>query len=189
MLNYVEISLFNLPAQTLVNTVNTVGVMGKGIALQFKQLYPEMYEQYRKFCLQGSLVVGKLYVYRTPNKIIVNFPTKRHWREHSQIKFIEDGLQKFVERYADYGISSVAFPQLGCGNGELDWDSQVKPVMEKYLKDLPIPVYIHLYKPQANFVPERLDKNYVLEAQHNIRLVRQQPSADQFWLRFTSKLD
>lgn len=160
MLTYLTTSLFDSPAQTLVNTVNTVGVMGKGIALVFKQLYPEMYEQYRELCLAGKLDIGKLYIYRTPNKIIVNFPTKKHWRGRSRVEYIEAGLEEFVRTYDKYGISTVSFPQLGCGNGELDWERQVQPLMERYLKDLPIPVYIHLYPTSSDFVPERLDSDY-----------------------------
>ncbi|MBI1879338.1 MAG: macro domain-containing protein [Chloroflexi bacterium] len=92
MLTYLTTSLFDSPAQTLVNTVNTVGVMGKGIALVFKQRYPEMYRQYRELCLAGQLDIGKLYVYRMLNQVIVNFPTKKHWRNPAQIKYIEAGL-------------------------------------------------------------------------------------------------
>ncbi|MFQ5342832.1 MAG: macro domain-containing protein [Anaerolineae bacterium] len=177
MLTYVTISLFESPAQTLVNTVNTVGVMGKGIAAVFKQLYPEMYKQYRRLCQEGELDVGKLYIYRTPNKIVVNFPTKKHWRQRSRVEYIEAGLGKFVTRYEDYGISSVSFPQLGCGHGELDWETQVQPVMERYLRDLPIPVYIHLYPKLSDFIPERLDSDYARQ----MRLERQRISVARLW--------
>jgi O-acetyl-ADP-ribose deacetylase (regulator of RNase III) len=145
MLTYLPTSLFDSPAQTLVNTVNTVGVMGKGIALVFKQRYPDMYQQYRELCQAGQLDIGKLHVYRKLNQVIVNFPTKKHWRNPSQIKYIEAGLAEFVHSYIQHGITSVSFPQLGCGQGGLDWERQVQPVMQCYLKDLPIPVYIHLY--------------------------------------------
>ena len=165
MLTYLTINLFHSPAQTLVNTVNTVGVMGKGIALVFKQLYPDMYHQYRHLCKTGKLKIGTLYVYRTPNKMIVNFPTKKHWRNPSRVEYIEAGLEIFVKTYGNYGISSVSFPQLGCGHGELDWEQQVQPVMEHYLKDLPIPVYIHLYPKLSDFVPERLDPEYASQVQ------------------------
>jgi O-acetyl-ADP-ribose deacetylase (regulator of RNase III) len=177
VITYVDISLFDSPAQTLVNTVNTVGAMGKGIAADFKRLYPDMYQEYHRLCLNGKLKVGMLYVYRTPNKIIVNFPTKEHWRYPSKVEYIDLGLQKFVSRYQDYGISSVSFPQLGCGHGELYWEKQVKPLMENYLKNLPIPVYIHLYRKPAEFVPERLDPQYAKQ----VRLERQRISSDQFW--------
>lgn len=145
MLTYLTTSLFDSPAQTLINPVNTVGVMGKGIALVFKQRYPEMYRQYRELCQAGKLDIGKLQIYRAPNKIIVNFPTKKHWRDPSRIEYIEVGLEEFVRSYDKYGIASVSFPQLGCGNGGLDWEGQVQPVMERYLKNLSIPIYIHLY--------------------------------------------
>jgi O-acetyl-ADP-ribose deacetylase (regulator of RNase III) len=177
MLTYVTISLFESPAQTLVNTVNTVGAMGKGIAAVFKKLYPEMYQQYRRLCQEGKLDVGQLYIYRTPNKIIVNLPTKKHWRQRSRVEYIKAGLEKFVTHYEDYGISSVSFPQLGCGHGELDWETQVQPVMERYLRGLPIPVYIHLYTQPPDFVPERLDVDYARQ----VRLERQRISADRLW--------
>lgn len=184
MLTYLNISLFDSPAQTLVNTVNTVGVMGKGIALVFKQLYPEMYEQYRELCLANKLDIGKLYIYRTPNKIIVNFPTKKHWRSRSRVEYIEAGLEEFARTYHKYGISTVSFPQLGCGNGELDWERQVQPIMERYLKDLPIPVYIHFYPISPDFVPERLDPEYAKQVQ----LERQILSFAQVWQDLQAKV-
>lgn len=145
MITYLTTNLFDSPAQTLVNTVNTVGVMGKGIALLFKQRYPEMYHQYRKLCQAGELEVGKLFIYRAADKIIVNFPTKKHWRSPSRLEYVEAGLKEFVRHYPEYEISSLSFPQLGCGQGGLNWEQEVQPVMEGYLKDLPTPVYIHLY--------------------------------------------
>lgn len=177
MITYLDISIFDSPAQTLVNTVNTFGVMGKGIALVFKQLYPEMYREYRKLCDEHKFSIGMLYIYRTPNKIVVNFPTKLHWRNPSRLDYIEIGLKKFLDHYQDYGISSISFPQLGCGNGELNWEKQVQPLMEKYLKDLPIPVYIHHYPQDPEFVPERLDDKYACQ----VRLERQRISTDQLW--------
>jgi O-acetyl-ADP-ribose deacetylase (regulator of RNase III) len=177
MLTYLTTNLFKSPAQTLVNTVNTVGVMGKGIALTFKQLYPAMYQEYRRLCQTGQLAVGKLYIYRTPNKIVVNFPTKKHWRNPSQVEYIEAGLKEFVKIYSNYGIASISFPQLGCGHGELDWEQQVKPVMERYLKDLPIPVYVHLYPKSPDFVPERLNGEYARQ----IQIERQILSFNEVW--------
>jgi hypothetical protein len=118
-----------------------------------------------------------MHVYRTANKIVVNFPTKRNWRHPSKPEYIEAGLKIFCEQYSDFGIGSVAFPQLGCGNGELDWESQVKPLMERYLKRLPIPVYIHLYRPADGFIPERFDKNF----RKQVLLERVQISASEAW--------
>jgi len=151
--------------------------MGKGIALTFKKHYPIMYKEYQRLCQTGKFNIGMLYIYRTPNKLIVNFPTKRHWRNPSKVEYITAGLEKFVNRYHDYGISSVSFPQLGCGHGELNWERQVQPIMEQYLKNLPIPVYIHLFRKSNDFVPERLDDDYAAK----VGLERQRISSEQLW--------
>jgi O-acetyl-ADP-ribose deacetylase (regulator of RNase III) len=143
MILYVEGNLLQSPAQVFVNTVNTVGVMGRGIALDFKRLYPEMYEEYRDLCEKGELRIGTLWLYKSANKWVLNFPTKQHWRQPSRPQFIEAGLRKFASNYDKYGIYSIAFPALGCGNGQLDFATQVKPLMEKYLRNLPIEVFIY----------------------------------------------
>lgn len=143
MIKYIEGDLFDSPAQVLVNTVNTVGVMGKGIALEFKKRYPEMFRVYRDVCEKKKLRPGFLMLFYEPDHWVLLFPTKEHWRNPSKIEYIEAGLYKFCRTYAEKGITSVAFPKLGCGNGELSW-SDVQPVMEKYLKDLPIDVFIYL---------------------------------------------
>jgi len=153
MITYVKGDLFESPAHVLVNTVNTVGVMGKGIAKKFKKIYPEMFKQYQQLYEENKLTIGKLWIYRTSNKWILNFPTKTTWRKPSELEYIEKGLQTFVNNYSEYGITSIAFPPLGCGNGELDWEKQVKPVMEKYLKKLGIDIFIYLYR-QEDFKPE-----------------------------------
>jgi O-acetyl-ADP-ribose deacetylase (regulator of RNase III) len=153
MLRYVTTSLFESPAQTLVNTVNTVGVMGKGIAAEFKRRYPLMYESYREFCKRGELAVGKLYLYRSPNKWVLNFPTKTDWRQPSRLEWIEAGLKKFVATYTDQGITSASFPMLGCGNGQLQW-SAVQPLMEQHLSVVTIPIFVHLAHSKG--VPEHL---------------------------------
>ncbi|MCP4153988.1 MAG: macro domain-containing protein [bacterium] len=153
MIAYVVGDLFQSPADVLVNTVNTVGVMGKGIAKKFKAIYPDMFEKYRQLCEKKKLVVGKVWLYKTSNKWILNFPTKNTWRNPSQLEYIEKGLQAFVNGYSQRGITSIAFPALGCGNGELNWESQVRPLMEKYLKPLPIDVFIYIYKKNAG-IPE-----------------------------------
>lgn len=143
MIKYIEGDLFESNAQVLVNTVNTEGVMGKGIAKTFKYVYPEMFEKYKNFCDNNQFNVGMLYLYKSENKWILNFPTKTQWKKKSEIKYIEDGLKKFAETYKDKNINSIAFPQLGCGNGNLNW-ADVKPVMEKYLGDLPIDIEIYV---------------------------------------------
>jgi O-acetyl-ADP-ribose deacetylase (regulator of RNase III) len=146
MIIYINGDLFDSPAQVLVNTVNTVGVMGKGIAREFKRQYPKMFIKYQQYCKSGQLTVGKLWIYKTEEKWILNFPTKTTWREPSRLEYIEAGLKTFVREYVRQGITSVAFPTLGCGNGELEWETQVKPLMESYLSQLPMDVFIYLYK-------------------------------------------
>lgn len=156
MITYVEGDLFTSPAQVLVNTVNTVGVMGKGIARQFKSIYPEMFKAYQVRCERGEFDIGQIMLYRTPHKLILNFPTKRHWRSPSQLAFIEAGLRTFQANYSAYGIYSVAFPQLGCGNGELRWEEDVRPLMEAYLGNLPIDVFVHIYSTGTNAPEHRV---------------------------------
>jgi O-acetyl-ADP-ribose deacetylase (regulator of RNase III) len=145
MMTYVQGDLFDSPAHTIVNAVNTDGVMGKGIAKEFRRRYPDMVAGYQERCKTGELTIGTLWLFKSSNKWILNFPTKRHWREPSQVEFIEAGLQKFAETYSELGISTIAFPALGCGNGGLDFDTQVRPLMERYMKRLPIEVLVHLY--------------------------------------------
>ncbi len=156
MLTYVVGDLFQSPAHALVNTVNTVGVMGKGIAKTFKIIYPEMFKRYQHLCETKKLTIGRLWLYKTPNKWILNFPTKTTWREPSRVEYIEKGLKAFVKGYAEQGITSIAFPALGCGNGELNWEKPVRPLMEKYLKSLPIDIFIYVYQKGKN-IPEHKD--------------------------------
>lgn len=130
-------------AQTLVNTVNCVGVMGKGIALEFKKRFPDMFEDYNERCARHELLPGVPYLYKTlfpPH--ILNFPTKSDWRAASRIGDIEKGLRILVENVGNWGITSLAVPPLGCGNGQLLWTS-VGPLIYKYLKELKIPVEIY----------------------------------------------
>ena len=144
MITYIDGNLFESPAKVLVNTVNTKGVMGKGLALKFKRIYPHMFEIYRDYCEQGRLEIGRLFLYKTRHKWVLNFPTKEHWRNPSCVEYIEAGLRTFTDSYAERGITTIAFPALGCGNGELDYEAQVKPLMEKYLGKLSIPTLIYL---------------------------------------------
>ena len=127
--------------------------MGKGIAKEFKKIYPEMFEKYQKLCEENIFTIGKLWLYKTTNKWILNFPTKTTWRKPSKIEYIEKGLKTFVKGYAKLGITSIAFPPLGCGNGELNWEKQISPLMEKYLKPLPIDIFIYLFR-KTKLYPE-----------------------------------
>ncbi len=177
MIIYTDSDLFESPAKVLVNTVNTRGVMGKGIALRFKQIYPEMFSRYRGHCEKGHLTTGKLLLFKTPHKWILNFPTKEHWRDPSRPEYIEAGLQKFRSAYAGIGAASYAFPMLGCGNGELDFDAQVRPLMEHYLGKLSVSTRIHIGWNHAG-PPERLD------AERITAWLRSEPSAlpfDEVW--------
>jgi O-acetyl-ADP-ribose deacetylase (regulator of RNase III)/uncharacterized protein YwgA len=134
--------MFESPAQTLVNTVNTVGVMGKGVALEFKQRYPDMFEDYARRCDRGEVVLGEPYLYRrTDPPHILNFPTKGHWRAVSRLKDIVQGLEYLRDHLAAWGITSLAVPPLGCGQGGLDW-SVVGPTLYHHLARLHIPVQL-----------------------------------------------
>ncbi|MDX1990837.1 MAG: macro domain-containing protein [bacterium] len=155
MITYVVGDVLQSPARVLVNAVNTVGVMGKGIAYDFKLCYPAMYEQYRQHCQRGTLGVGQLMLYKTPHKWVLNFPTKRHWRASSRLDDLETGLQNFVATYAERGITSASFPRLGTGSGGLDWAREVRPLMEHYLAPLPIPVFIHHFDENDPYVQTR----------------------------------
>lgn len=136
-------NLFDSKMQTLTNTVNCVGVMGAGIALEFKKRYPNMFKKYKEICNKKLLKTGMLQIFKEGDKLILNFPTKDDWRNSSQMSYLELGLQKLVNTYKDKGITSLAIPQLGCSNGGLDW-KEVKPLMEKYLNQLDIPVEIYV---------------------------------------------
>jgi O-acetyl-ADP-ribose deacetylase (regulator of RNase III)/uncharacterized protein YwgA len=132
-------------AQTLINTVNCVGIMGKGIALEFKTRFPEMFEDYAKRCARKEVRLGVPYLYKTllPPQII-NFPTKDHWKSVSRIGDIERGLQHLLSRYKEWGVTWLAIPPLGCGNGQLEWKA-VGPLIYRYASKLDIPV--ELYAP------------------------------------------
>jgi O-acetyl-ADP-ribose deacetylase (regulator of RNase III) len=142
MLIYRRTSLLESTAQTLVNTVNCVGVMGKGIAKDFKEREPNMFVAYQRICNKKLLSPGKLWLWKGTNSWILNFPTKIHWRNPSKLEWIEAGLEKFVSSYKSLGINEISFPRLGCGNGGLNWDD-VRPLMEQYLKSVSIKVFIH----------------------------------------------
>lgn len=135
--------LFATQAQTRVNTVNCVGIMGKGVAQKFKKCYPVMFEDYVERCARKQVRLGEPYVYRDHSGIlIVNFPTKDHWRSPSRLADIERGLDYFVQHHAEWGVESVAFPPLGCGNGGLSWE-EVGPLMFGKLRRLGIEVEVY----------------------------------------------
>lgn len=143
MIHFYEGTIFNVGAKALVNTVNCDGFMGTGIAQEFALRFPDMLSEYEIMCREKSIVPGKLHYYENADCTIVNFPTKYSFKYPSRIEWIESGLQNFVETYRNHKIKSVAFPKLGTNNGGLIW-SEVKPLMEKYLAELDIDVYICL---------------------------------------------
>lgn len=149
MIEHVTGNLLEADAEALVNTVNTVGVMGRGIALQFRQAYPANYEVYRRACKLGEAALGRMLVYRTGRvtnpRYIINFPTKGHWRSRARLQDIEAGLRDLVEVVRRERIASIAVPPLGCGNGGLDWDD-VRPRIEAAFGELP-DVHVLLYAP------------------------------------------
>lgn len=155
MITYVHGSIFESPASVLVNTVNTVGVMGRGIAADFKRLYPEMFRRYQQLCEEGKLRIGTLWLYRTEHKSVLNFPTKTDWRRPSKPEYVEEGLRTFLQTYEKAAINSIAFPALGCGNGGLDFEKQVRPLMERYLSRVAASVFIYPHQGSMQ-VPEHI---------------------------------
>jgi len=157
-------------AQTLVNTVNCVGVMGKGIALEFKKRFPEMFKDYVEKCKHNGLRPGIPYIYKTlfpPH--VINFPTKDHWKSVSKIEDIEQGLQYILDHYKKWDVTSIAIPPLGCGNGQLEWKA-VGPLLYKYAKQMDIPVEI--YAPYGAH-PEELTIKFLEQPKNSISSKRE----------------
>lgn len=141
-------NLLTDPSEALVNAVNCVGVMGKGIALQFKQAFPRMYKAYEQEAKAGRIVPGRMHIFeRGPSgshRFIINFPTKRHWRDSSRLNDIEDGLVDLIAQVERLGIRSLALPALGCGLGGLGWGT-VRPRIVAAFTALP-EVEVTLYE-------------------------------------------
>lgn len=143
-------NIFLSDKQTIVNTVNCVGVMGKGVALGFRLRYPEMFEKYQEFCKKKQINIGLLWLYKRSEDTqwVLNFPTKFHWKYPSKMEYLETGLQKFVDTYKEKGITSIAFPLLGTHNGGLD-RIEVLDLMHRYLEKCDIPIDIIEYDPMS----------------------------------------
>jgi len=165
--------IFKSEAQTLVNTVNCVGIMGKGLALEFKKRYPDMFSDYNFRCEHNGVKLGKPYLYKSPIvPWILLFPTKKQWRSVSNIKDIEKGLQHLVDNYKEWGITSLGIPPIGCGLGQLDWKI-VGPTLYRYLRKLEIPV--ELYAPPSTpntELTEEFLRNYISSQIESIRKPR-----------------
>lgn len=149
MIELVRGNILAADAEAIVNTVNCVGVMGKGLALQFKKSHPENFEAYRHACGAGEVQAGRMFVYATRGmnnpRYIINFPTKRHWRDSSRYADILTGLESLIEEVRRLGISTIAVPPLGCGLGGLDW-AKVRPMIEAAFAELPS-VRVFLFQP------------------------------------------
>lgn len=146
-------NLFTSKNQVLVNTVNCDGVMGAGVALEFKLRVPEMFGQYVEHCRAGRIDIGKLWIYKPSaaakdRRWVLNFPTKRHWKRPSKIEYLTAGLEKFLDTYQSRGIESIAFPMLGAANGGLTEEKSLT-VMQGYLDQCEVPVEIYRYDPAA----------------------------------------
>jgi O-acetyl-ADP-ribose deacetylase (regulator of RNase III) len=165
MIEFATGNLLEAPVEALVNTVNTAGVMGRGIALQFKQAYPAMFRAYETACKSDQVKLGQIYVFDLGGLVggprwIINFPTKGHWRAASRLKDIEAGLQDLVATIKRLGIRSIAIPPLGCGNGGLDWND-VRPLIEAAIQGLPdvrVLVYPPGRAPEAEAMPNRTER-------------------------------
>jgi O-acetyl-ADP-ribose deacetylase (regulator of RNase III) len=148
MITYKTGNLLEAPVEALVNAVNTVGVMGKGIALQFKNAFPENFRVYSDTVKSGSFHLGEVLVVPVKAigsvRFVVNFPTKAHWQFPSKMEWIQSGLKDLQTKIQEYGIRSIALPRLGCGNGGLDWN-QVRPQIEKELGDLDADIIVFSY--------------------------------------------
>ena len=159
MIEFVSGNLLRADAEALVNTVNTVGVMGKGIALQFKQAFPEVYETYREACKAGTIEIGRVQAVPTGQLVgpgyVINFPTKNDWRSRSQIDDIRRGLDDLVSVVKRLEITSIAVPPLGCGNGKLEWSEVKKAIVTALsgLKDVRVLVYEPHGEPPAAQMP------------------------------------
>lgn len=162
--------IFQSKAQTLVNTVNCVGVMGKGIALLFKQRYPDMFRDYVRRCKNNQVKPGIPYHYSDIfGNSIINFPTKDHWRSSSRIEDIVTGLDYFVANYKDWGIKSVAFPPLGCGNGGQSWHIIGRIMYQKLSEvEIPVEIYAPFGTPPIELSKEFLSQKVLLEDYNQI---------------------
>lgn len=152
MLRITKGDIFRAKVEAVVNTVNCVGVMGKGIALLFKKAYPQMFKEYVALCKKKELYIGRLFIYEPENddkfKYIINFPTKRHWRENSRLEDIEVGLEVLIKKIKTLGIKSIAIPALGCNNGKLEWDSVLPLLLMAFSdEDIRKEVDVYIYRP------------------------------------------
>ena len=160
MIEFRRDNLLEADTEALVNTVNTVGVMGKGIALQFKKKFPENFKAYKRACDKEAVKIGKMFTVPlgslTNPRYIINFPTKKHWRGKSRIEYVREGLNDLLREIEHLKIHSIALPPLGCGNGGLDWEDEVRPLIEAAFARVP-EVQVYAFAPHLETEPVQLD--------------------------------
>lgn len=150
MIIFLTGNILESTADCLINTVNCEGFMGKGLAYQFKNMFPETNKSYIKCCKNNELHPGKLHTYFENGKLIVNFPTKDKWREKSKSEFIVDGMKALIDLIKEKNIKSIAIPPLGSGNGGLNWE-EVKDIIIKYISSLSENINIYIYEPSLSY--------------------------------------
>ena len=172
MIEIIKGNIIDQKTEAIVNTVNCVGVMGRGIALSFRDAFPENYREYKKLCDEGAIVPGRMFVFVAGDifekKYIINFPTKKHWKEKSKIEYIKAGLDDLVRAVKEYCITSITIPPLGCGLGGLDW-REVRPLIEKAMSILP-DVKINIIEPDKNYEIDR--KKDIVTEKHKLTVGR-----------------
>src|SRR6266581_5455067 len=158
MIELTQGNILKADADALVNTVNCVGFMGKGIALQFKKAYPENFDAYQKACSAGEVQPGRMFIFELHSmlnpKYVINFPTKRDWRAKSRYEDVGSGLKALIAEVRRLGIRSIAVPPLGCGLGGLDW-RKVRPRIEQAFAASP-DVRVLLFEPDGAPVPKEM---------------------------------
>jgi O-acetyl-ADP-ribose deacetylase (regulator of RNase III) len=154
-------NIFTSNCQTLVNTVNCVGVMGAGIALECRLRYPQMHKKYIELCDASKIDIGLLWIYKSPNRWILNFPTKKHWKYPSKKEYLHAGLEKLIFTYKERGINSIAFPLLGADKGGISQEDSLD-IMVSYLEKIPINIEIYKYDPKAKDDLYSTTKNLIL---------------------------
>jgi O-acetyl-ADP-ribose deacetylase (regulator of RNase III) len=149
-------NLLTADVEALVNPVNTEGIMGKGLALQFRKAFPEVFHAYERACRAGDVRVGRMFVVErlASPRYVIHFPTKTTWRQPSRLEYVRDGLRDLIRVISDHGIRSIAVPPLGCGNGGLAWDD-VRPLIEAALGEVPA-LKVILYAPDGAPDPREL---------------------------------
>ena len=147
MITFKKGNLLDSPCEALINTVNVVGVMGKGLAKEFKAAYPEMFRKYRAFCDLGIFKPGECWTYETGEiqpRFIICFAIKNHWKQPSELQWIRSGLKNLNDQVVEHDIMSIAIPALGCGNGGLEWPVVKEEILNAHLtywKSMQVLVY------------------------------------------------